>query len=62
MGLFGSFGKVTYYFFSKEETDSLEGIPPGYEIMFNERSGIPLLRKTSKKKAKEKYSKEMAKQ
>ena len=54
-------GKTTFYFFSKEQEDSLQDIPGGYEVTFNERSGIPLLRKISKRREREKFEKEGSK-
>ena len=50
-------GKNTFYYFSKEPEDAMQGIPPGYEVLFNSRSGIPMLRKTSKRKDKQKADK-----
>ena len=47
-------GKTTFYYFSKEQEDAMQDIPGGYEVLFNERSGIPMLRKTEKRKEKQK--------
>jgi len=56
------FNKKKFYFFSKDDVDALPDLPPGYEVTFNEKSGIPLLRKTEKKKMQAKLEKEMLKQ
>ncbi len=36
----------TIYFFAKEEKEGvLDELPAGYEVMENERTGLPMLRK-----------------
>lgn len=36
----------TIYFFGKEEKEgALDELPTGYEVMENERTGLPMLRK-----------------
>lgn len=37
-------GKVTLYYFSKEPTDAIP-LPPGYVVVENELTGLPVLRK-----------------
>ena len=40
-----------YYFARKEKnTDGMEAIPAGYEVVENKRTGLPMLRKADKKK------------
>ncbi len=40
---------VTLYFFAGEVKEgALEALPDGYEIQENERTGLPLLKKTNK--------------
>jgi hypothetical protein len=41
-------GKVRFYFFSKDQLYALPGIPRGYELFLNERTGLPMLRKLKK--------------
>lgn len=38
-------GKRKLYFFSKNPIDALPALPPGYEVVENERTGLPMLRK-----------------
>jgi len=45
-------GKVRLYFFSKNPLDALQGIPKGYEVSANERTGLPILKKKKKKEEK----------
>ena len=33
------------YFFSKDPADALPALPLGYEVIENERTGLPMLRK-----------------
>jgi hypothetical protein len=41
----GNEGEI--FFFSKEEgKDSLDELPEGYEVVENERSGLPVLKKS----------------
>ncbi len=44
--------KTKFYFFSKEPMDALPALPGGYEVITNERTGLPLLKKTKGKAAK----------
>jgi hypothetical protein len=46
--------KVKFYYFSKDAVNALPGLPRGMEVMMNERTGLPLLRKKggTKKEAK----------
>ena len=50
-------GKTTFYYFSKESEDAMMNIPGGYEVLFHEQSGIPMLRKIAKRQAKAKAEK-----
>ena len=50
-------GKTTFYYFSRSEEDAKQDMPGGYEVLFNERSGIPMLRKTVNRKDKQKPEK-----
>jgi len=34
-----------YYFAGVAETNALDALPAGYEVMENERTGLPMLRK-----------------
>ena len=34
-----------YYFAGQAESNSLDALPAGYEVMENERTGLPMLRK-----------------
>jgi hypothetical protein len=48
-------GKVKLYYFSKEPADALGALPNGFEVIENERSDLPFLKKKeSKKKEKPK--------
>ncbi|MCS7123746.1 MAG: hypothetical protein RMJ17_04255 [Candidatus Aenigmarchaeota archaeon] len=38
-------GNIIYYF-SEDPTDALWDIPPGYEVVESEKTGLPFLRKT----------------
>jgi hypothetical protein len=38
-------GKRKLYFFSKNPIDALPALPQGYEVVENERTGLPMLRK-----------------
>lgn len=39
-----------YYFAGEEGSNSLKEIPAGYEVMENQRTGLPMLRKIQKAK------------
>lgn len=34
-----------YYFAGEESKDTLDALPAGYEVMENQRTGLPMLRK-----------------
>ena len=38
-------GKTKFYYFSKDQTGALGGIPAGYEVGTSEHSELPFLRK-----------------
>lgn len=38
-------GKRILYYFSKDPTDALRGLPAGYEVVENPNTGLPMLRK-----------------
>lgn len=37
-----------YYFAGKAESNAIKELPAGYEVMENERTGLPMLRKKKK--------------
>jgi hypothetical protein len=37
-----------YYFAGEAGKDSIDALPAGYEVMENERTGLPMLRKKKK--------------
>lgn len=44
----GSGKNQTIYFFSKDVRDgSVDNVPPGYQIVENTRTGLPILKKIS---------------
>lgn len=46
--LAGDRKQVIYYFAGAEGENSLDALPAGYEVMENERTGLPMLRKERK--------------
>ena len=38
-------GNRTLYYFSKDPADALPALPAGFEVVENERTGMPMLRK-----------------
>ncbi|MEM5853614.1 MAG: hypothetical protein QXG39_00725 [Candidatus Aenigmatarchaeota archaeon] len=38
-------GKARIYYFSKDPTNALFDLPPGYEVVENPKTGMPFLRK-----------------
>ena len=38
-------GKVKLYYFSKESAAALNGLPRGFEVIENEKSGLPFVKK-----------------
>lgn len=41
--------KQTIYFFARDERPgALDELPAGYEVVFNKRTGLPMLKKTRK--------------
>ena len=43
--LAGNRKQLIYYFSGTEEKNALGALPAGYEVMENERTGLPMLRK-----------------
>lgn len=46
--LAGDRKQTIYYFAGKAEKNSLDGLPAGYEVIENARTGLPMLRKKKK--------------
>jgi hypothetical protein len=38
-------GKSTLYYFSKDPTGAINNLPRGFEVIENEKTGLPFLRK-----------------
>ena len=38
--------QTIYYFAGKAASNSIDALPDGYEVMENERTGLPMLRKS----------------
>ncbi|MEM7821821.1 MAG: hypothetical protein QXX38_03370 [Candidatus Aenigmatarchaeota archaeon] len=38
-------GKSRIYYFSKDPTEAIFNLPPGYEVVENPKTGMPFLRK-----------------
>ena len=47
-------GKVNLYYFSKDPAGALSSVPHGYEVIHNERTRLPFLKKLAPKKKDEK--------
>jgi len=45
-------GKTTIYFFSKEPSGGMGSLPRGYEIVENQITGLPFLKKVKKEEKK----------
>ncbi len=42
-------GNATLYYFSKDPTNALKSLPPGFEVVENPTTGMPFLRKKKSK-------------